>query len=125
MSIPPMPIAKGQPCPWGRIETVTKVADGIVSVTTSSHGGLWLSPARQLTLPPTLASFTPWTGTQEWWEEDADWAVVVLAWPNYWPEDVVRTAVEITRPRPGARYFAAIVAFFAEPAGLELRKRFL
>ena len=37
----------GDPSPWGAIDGVEPLADGVVFVCTPSHGGAWLSPAAQ------------------------------------------------------------------------------
>jgi hypothetical protein len=113
---------RGAQSPWGAIEHVVRVAPGIASVSTESHGGLWLNAERQQELPAALAAFTPWTGSREWWEEDADWAVPVLAWPHHFPPETVRLAVLCARPRPGWRYFESIAGWWTSPAGMALMR---
>lgn len=56
----------GDHSPWGVIETAEPVADGIVSVHTPSHGGIWLSEARLAQMPPGEHS------TDGWYEEDCE-----------------------------------------------------
>jgi hypothetical protein len=60
--------------PWGPAQTSELLADGIISYSTSSHGGIWLSPERRKQLPYAKN----WLGGKEWWEEDCDWAVPYL-----------------------------------------------
>ena len=57
--------------PWGIAEYETVLAKGIISYSTASHGGIWLSPERQAE----LGYNKNWLNTSEWWEEDHDWAV--------------------------------------------------
>ena len=58
--------------PWGRADGKEILADGIISYSTPSHGGIWLSPKRQAKLPPGITNFLR---DLQWWEEDCDWAV--------------------------------------------------
>lgn len=58
--------------PWGWIEFVEvteHLPEGIVSVYTSSHGGLWLSPEWVEKLPE---KYKPFSGYSQWAEEDND-----------------------------------------------------
>ena len=77
--------------PWGVADSITEIAPGIVSYSTPSHGGYWLSPERVAEMPKPLREFKPWAGPG-WFEEDCDWSVVALAFPQYFPEDAVRAA---------------------------------
>jgi len=65
---------KGMSTPWGSINEYTKIAEGIISVSTPGHGGLWLSDERIAQLPE---SYEPFTGTKRWAEEDEDAALVL------------------------------------------------
>ncbi len=60
--------------PWGQSDGKEILAEGIVSYTTPSHGGIRLSPERQAELGYS-ANFLK---SAEWWEEDCDWAVPYL-----------------------------------------------
>lgn len=63
--------------PWGKSQTIDLVAEGILIVTTASHGGILLSPNRAAAMPgymkrPLFAElFAPY-------EEDCDWCMPVL-----------------------------------------------
>ncbi len=79
--------------PWGIADSVTEIAPGIISYSTPSHGGIWLSPARVASMPKPLRDFVPFGGPQagpgRWFEEDADWSVVCVAFPQFFkPEDI-------------------------------------
>lgn len=72
--------------PWGLADHVREIAPGIVRYDTPSHGGYYVSPERVLTMPKPLREFEPWAGPN-WYEEDCDWAVVALAFPQFFPAD--------------------------------------
>ena len=65
---------KGMSTPWGRVQDHHRIADGVVSVSTAGHGGIWLSDERIAQLP---AHYEPFTGSPRWNEEDVDGALVL------------------------------------------------
>lgn len=70
--------------PWGPSQQVETIAPGIVSVSTAGHGGLKLSAerwARVAQLFPNQGKYAP----DGWLEEDCDWALAALAWPELFP----------------------------------------
>jgi hypothetical protein len=79
--------------PWGHPDTVREIATGIVSYSTPSHGGIWLSDARVASMPKPLREFSPWAGPN-WYEEDCDWAVVAAAFPQFFKPDEVTAAMK-------------------------------
>lgn len=68
--------------PWGSIQNVEHVADGIDFVSTASHGGFRISLERFAEMPRPLRQCTTftWEGFA-WFEEDCDWTAVYLAFP--------------------------------------------
>lgn len=75
--------------PWGYIQNIERLADGIFRVVTAGHGGIYLSPARQqelATIAPHLLeavmrkSYAP---KPAWWEEDCEAVLPLLA---FWDE---------------------------------------
>lgn len=72
--------------PWGHPDTVKEIAPGIIRYDTPSHGGYYVSPERVLTMPKPLREFKPFAGPN-WYEEDCDWAIVALAFPQFFPDD--------------------------------------
>ncbi|MDH6268109.1 hypothetical protein M2360_003514 [Rhizobium sp. SG_E_25_P2] len=62
--------------PWGPSQGATVYAEGIVSHTTAGHGGIKLSDERNVKIHPMLHC------AGGWYEEDAAWAAVALAYPN-------------------------------------------
>ena len=61
---------EGHPSPWGAIQIAEELADGIVSVHTASHGGLWLSSERLRQMDESERS------GDGWYEEDCEAAFV-------------------------------------------------
>jgi hypothetical protein len=62
--------------PWGPADDARTVAEGIVSVSTPSHGGIWVSEARQLQMPRAFRQ------QGNWYEEDCEWALVAASFPS-------------------------------------------
>jgi len=60
---------EGDFTPWGVCDGVEHLADGIVFVSTPSHGGFWLNNERIGQLPE---GYQPFTGELRWAEEDCD-----------------------------------------------------
>lgn len=79
--------------PWGTPDTITETAPGITLYTTPSHGGYHLSPARIASMPQCLREFQPWAGPG-WYEEDCDWSIVALAFPQFFPADALPAALK-------------------------------
>lgn len=76
--------------PWGAIETMTEIAPGIVQVTTPSHGGIHVSPERLAKMPEELRA-TPYSAGG-WFEEDCDWALVAVCFPEAFAPEMVAAA---------------------------------
>ena len=75
--------------PWGQSQIITPVADGLDFVVTAGHGGYHLSRSRAATVRKLVATdWKPWTGSWAWLEEDCDWILAALAWPEFFPDDV-------------------------------------
>ena len=71
--------------PWGRAQCSEKYATGIVSYSTTGHGGFHLSDGMLAKMPENIRNW--WSGqshygqSENWFEEDCEWAVVALAFP--------------------------------------------
>jgi len=75
------PPRSGMSTPWGRAQDVSRLADGIWLVGTASHGGIKLSRERNAK----IANF--WRSPGGWYEEDIEWAIPVLTFPQEFPEN--------------------------------------
>ncbi|KEA04350.1 hypothetical protein QOV31_005129 (plasmid) [Agrobacterium fabrum] len=62
--------------PWGPSQLATIYAEGIVSHMTAGQRGFHLSAERNACVLPMLRKFSPW------YEEDAEWAIVALTFPD-------------------------------------------
>jgi hypothetical protein len=66
--------------PWGQVQHSKQLAEGIWSVSTESHGGIWLSDERLAELTEILGyQYPTFSGDSHWFEEDCDWVVPVAA----------------------------------------------
>ena len=100
--------AVGSWTPWGKADHVTVIAEGLVSVSTPSHGGYWLSQWRHTQMPPALGAVPTFAGGR-WYEEDCDWALVCVAFPECFPADALAQAegsLARWQPEVWARYLA-------------------
>lgn len=86
MSVPFHLTARPGFSPWGQVDQATQVLAGIWSVQTPSHGGYIISQQRRDAMPAPLASFLTFAGGNAY-EEDCDWAIVALAWPEVMVSD--------------------------------------
>lgn len=77
--------------PWGKPDHQEEVAYGILRVDTPSHGGYKLDRTRNAEVDPS------WRINGGWYEEDCDWAIVALTFPQFFPEDAVECADECAR----------------------------
>lgn len=82
--------------PWGVVQDQKILADGIVWVSTPSHGGVWVSPDRLDKMPIKQTAYSQ----GGWFEEDCDWALVAVTFPEAFSERDVATAKSIV-----SRYF--------------------
>lgn len=79
---------KPKQTPWGPAQSTTKIAPGIASYTTASHGGLHLDKSRNAKVPACLKQSTfAGLGLKGWYEEDADWAIVVYTFPEHFASE--------------------------------------
>lgn len=62
--------------PWGGSQMAVIYAEGIVAHSTAGHGGVHLSPERNAKVHPALRNEVPW------YEEDAEWAIVAISFPD-------------------------------------------
>ena len=92
--------------PWGKADNVIAIAPGIKWVSTPSHGGYRLSPARNRAVPEawrnaTFSGNAKIIGTDAvgWYEEDCDWCLVWLAFPDVMNEAAGRAPGSIDQAR--------------------------
>lgn len=76
----------GKHSPWGKIDHATTLADGIATVSTPSHGGVKLDRKRNAKMPAAVRR------KGGWYEEDCEWALVVLVFPEAFKPESVEAA---------------------------------
>lgn len=69
-------VATSRLTPWGTAQQETVYGEGVIFVSTASHGGFHLSEKRLAGLDPLLHV------DGGWYEEDVEWAKVALAFPD-------------------------------------------
>lgn len=79
--------------PWGRPDSTTIIAPGIIEYSTPSHGGIYLDASRVAQLPPGIAGCRTFAGGDRdnglFLEEDLDSVLAMLAFPEFFtPRDV-------------------------------------
>ncbi|MFN7092118.1 MAG: DUF7007 domain-containing protein [Allorhizobium sp.] len=62
--------------PWGGSQMAVIYAEGVVAHSTAGHGGFHLSADRNSKVHSLLRKVTPW------YEEDCEWAIVALSFPE-------------------------------------------
>ena len=75
--------------PWGQAQQIKEIGEGILWITTASHGGYYVPPEKVKQMPEHLRNITPWAG-KCWYEEGVDWCMVVLAFPHLFPDEKLR-----------------------------------
>lgn len=81
----------GDSSPWGTIDHVDPVAEGIVFVSTPSHGGMKLSREMQQRMPEGARC------DGGWYEEDCEQCLVVVAMPDLFAPDKVEVARKMVK----------------------------
>lgn len=90
--------------PWGRAweSDRTEVAPGIDLFSTESHGGYRLSDERLKKVHP------GWGHEGRWFEEDIEWVIVVLTFPEHFDERKVEEAHKLAKEWLPDQYAAAL-----------------
>jgi hypothetical protein len=85
----------GRMTPWGRAQVQKRWTDGIYEFETATHGGFYLQPEWNAVIPEALiaGSANAEQCRNGWYEEDVDWAIVVLSFPYIFGAKLARQAV--------------------------------
>lgn len=84
---------KGKSSPWGIVQDEEQIADGIIYVSTASHGGIWVAPELLHLLTDVMKDYAAyWSGSSQWFEEDCAAQCVVVSFPQYFDADQVERA---------------------------------
>jgi len=113
--------------PWGASQEQKQIAKGITRYSTASHGGYHVSADRLAQMPDCIRAIKPWAGTG-WYEEDCDWALVVLAFPELFTPMDCYYAVKMVKSS-NSDYFASLQPYWemsilkiAEERGKEFQR---
>lgn len=89
----------GKSSPWGIVQDEETIAEGIVYVSTASHGGIWVSPELLGRVQEAMRDYAAyWSGSSSWFEEDCAAQCVVVSFPEHFPaEQVERAQVIVDR----------------------------
>lgn len=79
----------GSDSPWGPVQHLHTLGDGIVFVHTAGHGGVWLSTDRLRQVPKEMLA-KQWLGGSRFFEEDCDWCIPYVVFE----EEIKRYALE-------------------------------
>ena len=88
----------GTTTPWGTAQHSKRYARGIVFYSTAGHGGLHVSPGRNMQVPEALRI------ADGWYEEDCDCALVIVAFPQFFPAEEYAAAIQSVRDWHPDRY---------------------
>ena len=91
------PHARPVQTPWGPADFATEYAPGLVLYSTPGHGGFHVSAEWLAQMPEPYRSTVPFTQRHGrsgpgWYEEDCDWAIVALSFPQFFTADELETA---------------------------------
>ena len=84
-------VREGMRTPWGAAQYAEMVAPGIGVVGTAGHGGTKLSAQRNRAVHP------EWRQKGGWYEEDDEWAITAVTFPDAYPEAHVVSAHRLCR----------------------------
>ena len=96
--------------PWGMPDQIEQPFAGVWSISTPSHGGFYVSAERRAAIPAAwLRSSFAGNGLKGWFEEDVDWCIVALAFPDEWKQwrGKERGEVELTAAQKAFDYWKA------------------
>lgn len=107
--------------PWGQAQHVKPVGDqGIRFVSCTGHGGIFVPDALMAKMPEALKGSNSYSGSGQWFEEDVEWAIPVLAFPEQFPKVDCKAAVETIgfyADKKVDEYLYSVVKWLASPKG--------
>lgn len=109
--------------PWGQADQTKHLGGGLVSVQTPSHGGIFVPVDVYRNMPEPLKCNVYGGGT--WFEEDCEWALVALAFPQFFDARSLYYAVQTVAAYADKAPYASAAEWLAtSAAGIRLAKDF-
>lgn len=105
--------------PWGAAQTTKNHGSGIMEYTTPSHGGFYVPAEMRVKMPAALQRHQCFNNLTGWYEEDCDWAIVPLAFPDLFAAETIAAAVA-TVTGYGDHYFDSARAWLKTAEALEV-----
>lgn len=88
----------GKSSPWGIIQDSEEIAEGIIYVSTASHGGIWVAPELLSRITAEMKDYAAyWSGSSQWFEEDCAAQCVVVSFPEHFEADQVERAWAVVK----------------------------
>lgn len=88
----------GKSSPWGIVEGEEQIAEGIIYVSTASHGGIWVARELLPRIQKEMRDYAKyWSGSSQWFEEDCAAQCVVVSFPEYFPAEQVESAWDVVK----------------------------
>jgi hypothetical protein len=107
--------------PWGTADSAYVYARGVIRYNTPGHGGFHLSATRDAKVPEPLRA-SKWNNKEGWYEEDCDWAIVAVTFPELFKSEHVVMAHDRVKSYYPHAYEAAFGIKVKEDESVELQK---
>ena len=90
--------------PWGHADQYENLGQGIFTVSTPGHGGIFVPDEFLHNIPKEQREWAKsWSGSENWYEEDCCWAAVAVNIPSrFKPEHVEHAKKTLARYFPEA-----------------------
>lgn len=76
--------------PWGKVQSAVVKIPGIVEVSCAGHGGVRVDPKLNKKIPESVRQ------RGGWYEEDVEWAIVALVFPEAYPDSDAQRQAKFT-----------------------------
>jgi hypothetical protein len=88
----------GKSSPWGIVQDEEVIAEGIIYVSTASHGGIWVARELLPRIQKEMRDYAKyWSGSSQWFEEDCAAQCVVVSFPEYFKPEQVSSAWDVVK----------------------------
>lgn len=113
--------------PWGLADHVQHMGDhGILFTSTASHGGIFVPDELLERMPEELRGSNSYSGKRNWFEEDVEWAIPVIAFPDQFSVEYCKSAIETIEAyghKQRGEYLYSAVQWLAGTGGDAVKNR--